>query len=265
LTQVIGQKVPGAQSFIRLDLGWESDGIGIPWFWLKNTGPFIPLLLFGFWFVRKRSKDLQILAGASFLIFLLGNCIIFSPWSWDNIKILIFWYLGSLPLFSLLLTRFLEKRKVLFTTAAMIFILMMTLSGSLDIARALREEGENHRLFSKNDIRLSDWVLKNIPKNALFLVQPTYDQPLVLTGRKFVLGYLGHVWSHGLPLDKRARDVEIMGNGLEGAGELIKKYGVTHILYGQRERNAHFNRRFFDQEFEILGKPSDFVVYNVHQ
>ena len=263
LTQIIGQKVPGARSFIRLDLGWEANGMGIPWFWLKNAGPFIPLLLLGFWSLRKRSKDIQILAGASFLIFLLGNCIIFSPWSWDNIKILIFWYLGSLPLVSLLLAKFLEKRKVLFTTAAMIFILMMTLSGSLDIARALREEGENHRLFSKNDIRLSDWVLKNIPKNALFLAQPTFDQPLVLTGRKSVLGYLGHVWSHGLPLDERIKDVEIMSKGLDTAMELMKKYGVTHILYGLRERNAHFNRKFFDQEFEILGEPGDFVIYDV--
>ena len=140
---------------------------------------------------------------------------------------------------------------------------MMTLSGSLDIARALREEGENHRLFSKNDIRLSDWVLKNIPKNALFLAQPTFDQPLVLTGRKSVLGYLGHVWSHGLPLDERIKDVEIMSKGLDTAMELMKKYGVTHILYGLRERNAHFNRKFFDQEFEILGEPGDFVIYDV--
>ena len=41
-------------------------------------------------------------------------------------------------------------------------------------------------------------ALRSIPVTERFAGAPTYNHPLLLNGRKMVLGYPGHVNSHGL-------------------------------------------------------------------
>ncbi|HEY5033602.1 MAG TPA: hypothetical protein VIJ30_00595, partial [Candidatus Dormibacteraeota bacterium] len=86
-----------------IEMGWLTDGDFWPWFWIKNTSVFIPLLIaaqfarrwfptgFGKWFAPM------------WLWFLVPNVIVLQPWDWDNTKFFIFWaLLGSVMVGGLL-------------------------------------------------------------------------------------------------------------------------------------------------------------------
>ncbi len=45
------------------------------------------------------------------LCFIIPNLVRLAPWDWDNIKILIYWFVGSLPFVALLLARLFESRR----------------------------------------------------------------------------------------------------------------------------------------------------------
>ncbi|MBN2419832.1 MAG: hypothetical protein JXL81_10640 [Deltaproteobacteria bacterium] len=262
LAQILGPEVEGSKGFVSIQIGWEAKGMTILWFWLKNTGPYIPIVFAGLFFMKNVPDGVRLLTWASLLVFILGNTILFAPWSWDNIKILLFWFTGSLPMVSLLLSGWIESRKTVLISISLLCIGLLIFSGSLDLVRALKKGGENHRILSLYDIQMAEWIRENTPHDAIFLCQPTYDQPLVLTGRGMVLGYPGHIWSHGLPLEPRQRDVTDMARGGSGSLSLMKGYGITHILTGQRERaNEDFNVEFMESKMPLLYSSPHFSIF----
>lgn len=264
LTQILGPQVDGAKGFLSIQPGWEAKDMTIVWFWLKNTGPFIPLIFIGLYFRKDIPGDILCITWASLLVFVLGNTVMFAPWSWDNIKILIFWFLGSLPMVCFLLASWIESDKKGWILIALGCIFFLIFSGSLDLTRALKKGGENHRILSKDDILIAEWIRENTPPTAIFLCQPTYNQPLVLTGRRMVLGYPGHIWSHGLPLEPRQRDVKEMMRGSLFSLPFMEDYGITHILMGNREKSGgSYNTEFWKGKMPCLYSTPVFSVFKV--
>lgn len=251
--QKLGPKIPGGAAMIHTALGWEvQKGQSFGMFWLKNSGIFIPLVLVGAWVCKRR--EIRVMALAAAILFALGNVVMFAPWSWDNIKILEFARLLALPAAVAALLWMIGKRPLLLAPIAALLVMSLILAGILDLTRAIRPNSEDHREFSNYEVKLAAWLRENTPKRAIFLVAPSYNSPIVLTGRSVVLGYPGHIWSHGLPLQAREQDVRIMSKGEEHAAELFKHYGVTYVMLGWREREAGFRPEFFDQSglFETL-------------
>ncbi|MEJ7617472.1 MAG: hypothetical protein WKF30_11045 [Pyrinomonadaceae bacterium] len=80
-------------TFFAWHFGWDHGTENIIWFWLKNTGFFIPLLAAAL--VWRRPERLVSARVLYFylpfaLCFILPNLFKLSPWVWDNIKVLIF-------------------------------------------------------------------------------------------------------------------------------------------------------------------------------
>src|SRR2546430_8279609 len=65
------------------------------WFWIKNTGLFIPLLLVALLSPLALRGRARLLIAPFSLVFLIANLVKFQPWDWDNSKLLVFWYLAS--------------------------------------------------------------------------------------------------------------------------------------------------------------------------
>ena len=99
----------GGGSFFKSNFGWMAGKEHFLWFWLKNTSLFWPVLIGGFVviFVRKNGRPplrLVFYVLPFFILFLLPNLILFAPWNWDNIKILIYWFLGVTPIAAFAMT-----------------------------------------------------------------------------------------------------------------------------------------------------------------
>src|SRR5262249_32247640 len=271
-SQNLGPKVIGGHGMISIAPGWElpKEESAIL-FWIKNLGAFIPLAALGAW--KTPQRDIKIMALAGLILFLLGNFVMFTPWSWDNIKVLEFGFLLALPAAVAALLWMGVKQPAVFTPIVLVLVLSMTLAGILDLTRVLRFNSEKHRIFTEYEVRVAEWLRDNTPKDAIVLAAPIFNQPVMLSGRRVVLGYPGHVWSHGLPLEKREQDVKAMSRGAPSAPELLHQYHVTYAVYGSREREYGFNQEYFDRGglFETLwtassGNASDQItVYRLRE
>src|SRR5438876_10552349 len=193
-----------AQSFLGWHTGWESGTHNFLWFWFLNTGAFIPLLVAALlWRDKKYLVEPRLLHYyLPFLVCLIvPNLVRLAPWPWDNIKILIYWYVASLPLVALVLA-FLSRKNRVWRIAACVFFLVLVLAGALDIWRAIGGT-TSYREFDRDQIELAGEIRQKTPARALVLHAPTFNSPVFLTGRRSLLGYPGWAWSRGLDYTDR--------------------------------------------------------------
>src|SRR5438445_5282340 len=103
------------KAFIGWDFGWGRGDENVLWFWLKNTGFFIPLLIAALlWKTGKYliPRRLLLFYLPFTLCFIVPNMLKFAPWIWDNIKILFYWWIASAPIVALLLARLWEGKLI---------------------------------------------------------------------------------------------------------------------------------------------------------
>ncbi len=94
-----------AGSFVGWQPGWEAPAMNENFvrFWLKNTGPLIPLLiialLYGAFSARQRyaptSPALRGYYAAFALCFIVPSLFRLAPWAWDNMKVFLYWFLPT--------------------------------------------------------------------------------------------------------------------------------------------------------------------------
>ncbi|HUK90460.1 MAG TPA: hypothetical protein VLZ81_08680, partial [Blastocatellia bacterium] len=251
--------------FFSFELGWDHSKDNAIWFWFKNTGLFIPLLLLAFvWKSGGRemiSKKLLLFYAPFALCFIVPNMFKFAPWIWDNIKILIYWYIGSCPLVAMLLLQFWRRGR--FARAATIFmIFIMVLAGFLDNFRIASGASEFLEL-DDNQVRMADFIEQATPPNALVLHTATHNNPLVLTGRRSLMGYPGHVWSHGIDIGHREDDIRQIYAGSPAAAALIAQYGIDYAIVGSQERDAMDVNDAFFRQFPDVGGVGDIRLYKL--
>ena len=96
------------KQFIGWELGWGHANENVFWFWFKNTGFFIPLLVAALLWKTDRylvSRKLLLFYLPFTLCFIVPNMVKLAPWIWDNIKILYYWWIASAPIVALLLAK----------------------------------------------------------------------------------------------------------------------------------------------------------------
>ena len=170
----------------------------------KEYESFWPVLIGGFVviFVRKNGRPplrLGFYVLPFFILFLLPNLILFAPWNWDNIKILIYWFLGVTPIAAFAMTCLYESRRYKILSRAGFFIIMvfLTISGAIDIFKYAIAPVGGSKEFSVEEIELAKRISVETPAEAIFLNAPVHNHLVFLSGRKTLMGFPGHIWSHG--------------------------------------------------------------------
>jgi hypothetical protein len=137
--------------FFEWHFGWDKGDKNFLSFWFLNTGLVIPLIIAGLllvWFrrqpvmefpqSRKAAKKKSSPPDVSTLpthispliffyipfafLFLVSNAAKLAPWEWDNIKVLIYWFVGSLPFIALAISWAWDKQRRVKTAAAICFV-----------------------------------------------------------------------------------------------------------------------------------------------
>jgi hypothetical protein len=282
------------QEFIDWHFGWDARDANIFWFWLKNTGAFIPVLLFGIYLAgwrkdanegeekrRKREKEQkredfqsqianrksQILFYLPFIFcFLIANVMKLAPWEWDNIKVLIYWFVGSLPFAALALAWIYNQGKI-FRVAAVCLVVVLTAAGAIDVWRVVSKQ-INYDVFDPDAIKIAEQIKRKTAPNALFLNAPTYNPAIVLSGRRSLMRYLGHLSSHGIDYGEREKDLQRIYEGNATADLFLKKYDIEYVLISPNEEtyltenNLHLNKAYF-QKYTVFAESGEYKVYKV--
>ena len=246
-------------SFVGWDFGWDNGDNNAVWFWLVNTGLFIPLLLIALFVLATRatgdssedSKGLldtgrnarhMLIFFVPFLLCFIGaNMLRLAPWIWDNVKVLIYCYVGAVPLVAWLLGEIRHRLSISYILLpALIFALLF--AGWLDVWRVASGQIE-HQILSPAMIATARDLKSKISKDELIVTAPEFATIPVLTGSRWFLGYTGHVWSHGIAGNERDAIVRKIYAGGDEAARLIKENNIDYVVVGPQEKTVHKSRR----------------------
>jgi len=280
-----------AAEFFAFYFGWESAQSNIVWAWLKNTGIFIPMLLAGLYLFykhgyetghgdkptrghKKRQKDKDVSpidSGHRFnlllfyipfaFLFVLANVVKLAPWEWDNIKVLIYWMVGSIP-FVVFALAWMWRQNAFGKIASVIALFVLIASGGLDVWRTVSRQ-HNYRVFDPDAIKIGERLRFATPPNSLFLNAPTYNTAIVLSGRLSLMRYPGHLDSHGIDYKERESDVKHMYRGGLAARHLFEKYGIEYVLISPEERRSLSPNESFFGSFPVVAESGEYKVYKV--
>lgn len=255
-----------AASFFDWQLGWDRGKENSAWFWLKNTGFFIPLIVASILWRGKNylvSRRLLLFYLPFTLCFIVPNLVKMAPWVWDNIKVLFYWWLASAPLVALLLARLWHQRGLRRILAVGLFG-CVTLAGSVDVATIVLRSAK-YQVFDRPGIQFAEIVKRETEPRALIVHAPVHNHPVFLTGRRSLMGYPGHIWTHGLEYLQREGEIKRLYAGSPDAVQLLGKYDIKYAVVGPHERNvANVNDQFFSR-FTKVGEAGGYRLYKIAQ
>lgn len=253
--------------FFEWFFGWDKGETNFVWFWFKNTGLVIPLIAIGVYlFLERRVTDHNANKLWHFylpflFLFIISNVAKLAPWQWDNIKVLIYWFVGSLPFIAYAISWLWQKRSYFAVIAAACFVSLI-LSGALDVWRTMSGQIKT-RVFDPDAVRIAEQIKLKTPANALFLNAATYNTAIALTGRESLMRYPGHLSSHGIDFASREADVKKMYAGGAAADQLLAKYNVDYVLVSQEETSSMSVNNDYFNKFPIVAEAGNAKVYKV--
>ena len=236
----------GSSTMFGLLLQKTWNGVIAPFFqfWLTNFGLWIPLalLLVGLvgWRIWKSGwrwgdrppADVAFVLPA-IVIFAAGYFFKTAPWEWDNLKLMVWGYFLILPfLWSDIIGRWAFPER-----AAMCVALFG--SGFVTLLGGLSAGHPGFGLIERARLDYAGAALRPLPVEARFASYPTYNHPVLLQGRKVVLGYPGHLWTEGFNSGDASNRLTELMNGAANWREAAKALGVRYVFWGQDEKTNY--------------------------
>jgi hypothetical protein len=262
-----------AGSFIKWQPGWvQTTGdmkMWFPKFWLVNFGAWVPLVLF---FVgitgltiwkQAKAADFKISATVAFLIpaiaiFLIGNLVKLAPWEWDNIKIIVWAYFLILPfLWTELVGQWpLALRAVV--CVALFWSGFITLFGGLNAGR------QGFGIANRGELDAIGMVVKRLPAEARYAGWPTWGHPILLQGRKMVLGYPGHLWTQGFKFDDTNNKLQALMTGAPNWKTIARELHTRFLFWGREEKtNYATSKRPWEREATLVSSGDWGAIYDL--
>jgi hypothetical protein len=209
-------------------------------FWLTNFGLWILLSLAlvglcgwrawktGWRWGRKPPADVAFVLSAV-VIFAIGYFVQTAPWDWDNLKLMVWGYFLILPfLWSDLVGRWAFPERTV--TCIALFA-----SGFVTLLGGLAAGHPGFGIIERGRLDAIGTAVRPLPIEARFAAYPTYNHPLLLQGRKVVLGYPGHLWTEGFEYNEPNRQLTALMRGAPNWREMAKALGVRYIFWGRDE------------------------------
>jgi len=252
------------RAFLAWQFGWDRSDENFFWFWFKNTGLFIPLLITA---LLWKSEDYLVPRKLLFfylpftLCFIIPNIAKLAPWIWDNVKILFYWWLASAPIVALLLARLWEGKAWHRWLAGSLFI-VLTLAGALDVFALMTRQGE-YQEFDRDGINFAEMIKQQTPPRATILHAPVHNTPVFLTGRRSLMGYPGHIWTHGLDYGPRETEIKRIYAGAPDAESLLAKYGVDYVVIDPQEHSLMTVNAAFFSRYPEVGSTGEYHLYKI--
>jgi hypothetical protein len=248
--------------------GWMQGPHEEVWhFWLVNFGLFLPLCLVLLVYLAVSRSDpgpgrerLRLFAYPSAAVFLACAFVKFAPWEWDNNKLMLWAYLVLMvTLWEGLLSRWPWWGR----TAT---IVVLFFSGFVSLVGGLVTHGQGYEIGSASEWAEVAEALQGTSADAVFAGYPTYNHPVLVTGHRMVLGFPGHLWSHGLNYRPVERDLEAFLRGRADWQQLARQLQVDYLFWGDFEEEQYVgSARPWESSCPVVAEGEWGTLYDLRQ
>ena len=222
-------------SFIHFKWGWDKSATENYFiFWLKNWGFYWPMIFLSLFFVWTRFKEYKFEALFTVIAFFFFGSVMFAPWAWDNIKLLIWVFL----LFTWLIQKTVIENASIFNFIKPLAIILCCFSGAMSLWSAHLHQ-QKVTLYDLKDIYHAQAVLKDVPAGSIILTQPIHNHPVAFLGFPLLMGFTGQLWSHGIaynPTEVKMQQIFSAKNNFE---QWIEELPFEYLYWGPAEQSAN--------------------------
>jgi hypothetical protein len=164
-------------------------------------------------------------------LFMFGYLFKTAPWEWDNLKLMFWGYFLVLPfLWRDWMANWILPLRVFACIA-------LFASGFVSLFGGLATPGFG--FANRAELDGVGVGVRNIPVEARFAAYPTYNHPLLLQGRKVVLGYPGHLWTQGFDYHLEEAKLNRLMLGEPDWREAARALRVRYIFWGREEQTNY--------------------------
>lgn len=241
---------------------WGNQGDNYLWFYIKNWGIILLLLIPAVFYCSRRNFAVL---SASFLIWFTIELISFSPNTYDNNKLLYVAYLFFCCIsaeYGYNIYRRLKGVKGI-RLWSIVFLFLSCFSGILSMGRELVSD---YTVYSNAHLEAALYIDKTASADATFLTNDRHvNEVAALAGRNIVSGAGIYLGPHGIYDNDRAQDVKLMYESPETSEELFEKHDVDYIMISSWERsNYSISEETFDTMFPLWFSNDEIKIYECH-
>jgi hypothetical protein len=166
-------------------------------------------------------------------IFLFALFVKTAPWGWDNTKLMIWAYFICLPfLWSELIAKTAWPIR-----AGICFCLFF--SGFVSLFGGMAVGRPGFDIANRIELEAVATVVRKLPVKERFAAFPTYNHPLLLNGRKVVLGYGGHLWTQGFDYAPVEQNLKLLMLGAPDWRERARSLHARYLFWGREEKREY--------------------------
>ena len=218
------------------------------------------IFLKGYSWNQKLPEEIAFVFAAT-LIFMFFFSIKTAPWIWDNLKVGVWAYFIVLAF----LSRHLIAQWELPIRIAVYFALFA--SGFVSLFGGLAAGKGGFGFASRGEVDAVAKAVEKLPLEARFAAWPTYNHPLLLDGRKVVMGYPGHLWTQGF--EDYGKTNDLLNKLMQGAPnwrELARALKVRYVFWGREEkRNYAASTRPWEKTAAIAASGTWGAIYDLEK
>jgi hypothetical protein len=166
-------------------------------------------------------------------IFLFALFVKTAPWGWDNTKLIVWSYFICLP--------FLWRElivKLPWPGRAIICFLLFA-SGFVSLFGGLAVGSPGFDIADRTELEAVATAVHKVPIKERFASFPTYNHPLLLNGRKVVLGYGGHLWTQGFDYAPIEQQLKVLMLGAPDWRERARALQARYLFWGREEKREY--------------------------
>jgi hypothetical protein len=236
------QRGQSAAGVVHLKPGWMQENHEFFRYWFSNFG-ILPLLALALlvWTIlpyrgSARAQNAFAFVFPSLFVFGVACVVMFAPWEWDNMKIMIWAYMGILPFLHEML---LEIPGPFGIPARAVCYALLFFSGFVSLVGGLDGSHTGYEIAKRSELEPVSFAVRYLPPDSTFAGWPTYNHPLLLCGCKMVEGYAGHLFSHGIDYAARDEELTAMMMGAPRWRAIVDELNVRYLFWGPMEEEQY--------------------------
>jgi hypothetical protein len=194
-------------------------------------------------------------AWSAFALLVTANLVAFQPWTWDNEKLLTWWYLlavaASLSAWSGLFRIPGRPRRIVLGVVLAAASMAASASGLWNLATVCSVTAQPRiPLVSAEGMAFARAAAG---RPGVVALSPDHDHPLsLLSGLRIYLGYTGWVWSYGLPYQDRLEVLNRIYSGGPTGLAAAQGAGISWVALGPPERaRFHTDAAILEATFPV--------------